>query len=117
MLSKKENRVMGALYAAAKDKNAVLITPIDLLKLVGIDTVTLTELEKIVVALNQDGYFDLVYSDRHGEVVYCITLTARGKAYKRHAQVMKRNLLFRIGLSVALAVLSFIIGLILKAVF
>ena len=117
MLSKKENRVMGVLYSAAKDKKSVLISPIDLLKLAGPDNVTLTELEKIVVALNQDGYYDLVYSDRHGETVYCITLTEKGKAYKRDALVMKRNLIFRLGLSVGLAVLSFLIGLILKAVF
>ena len=117
MLAKKENRVMGVLYSAAKDKKAVLISPIDLLKLAGTDTVTLTELERIVVALHQDGYYDLVYSDRHGETVYCITLTERGKAYKRDALVMKRNLIFRLGLSVGLAVLSFVIGLILKAIF
>lgn len=117
MLTKTESKVMGALYSAAEDKRALLISPIDLLKLVGAESVTLTQLEKIVTALSQDGYFDLVYSDRHGETVYCITLTERGKAFKRDLLVMRRNLIFRISLSVGLAFMSFVIGLILKAIF
>ena len=117
MLTKSENRVMRAVYSAALGKPAVLITPADLLKLAGDDGLTLSRLEKIVTALHQDGYFDLVYSDRHGETVYCITLSEKGKAFRRDAVVMKRNLIFRIGLSVGLAVLSFLIGLLLKAIF
>ena len=46
-----------------------------------------------------------------------ITLTEKGKGYIRSVKEFRRNLLFRLCLSAALAVFSFVIGLILKAVF
>ena len=67
--------------------------------------------------LYKDGYFDLIYSDRHGERVYCITLLNKGKAFFRGKKIFKRNLLFRVLVTLLLAVLSFITGLILKAIF
>ena len=117
MLTKMENRVMSAVYKECIKKNPLLITPNDLINMVGEKGVTPTTLEKIMTDLNMDGYFDLVYSDRHGETVYCIALTEKGKGYNRNRKVLKRNLVYRRGLSVALAFLSFIIGLILKAIF
>ena len=117
MLSKNENRVMNAVYERCGGKSSLLISPIDLLKIIGTSLMTLTEIEKAIIALSQDGYFDLVYSDRHGETVYCITLSSKGLAFKRNSTVMKRNLIFRLGLSVVFALVSFVIGLILKAIF
>lgn len=117
MLSKTENRVMSAVYDRCNGKVSLLISPIDLVKIIGTRHITLTELERTMVALSQDGYFDMVYSDRHGETVYCITLTAKGTAFRRNATVLKRNLIFRLGLSVVFALVSFVIGLILKAIF
>ena len=117
MLNRNENKVMSILYKQCKDKKALLISPIDLLKLLGGDVLTLTGLEKVIVDLHADGYFDLVYSDRRGEMVYCICLTEKGKGYLRSKKQIKRNLMFRLCVSVGFACLSFIIGLILKAVF
>lgn len=117
MLSRNENKVMSVLFNECKDKNALLISPTDLLKLSGAGVLTLTELERVVTDLHSDGYFDLVYSDRRGEKVYCICLTNKGKGYLRNQKVIKRNLIFRLFISIGFAFLSFIIGLILKAVF
>lgn len=117
MLTKTENKVMKVVYDECIKRSALLITPSDLIKAVGEKDVTQSALEKILTDLNLDGYFDLVYSDRRGETVYCIALTEKGKGYARNRKVFKRNLLFRVGLTVALAFLSFIIGLILKAIF
>ena len=117
MLIKTENKVMSAIYKECIKKNPLLITPRDLIKNVGEKGITPTVLEKVLTDLNMDGYFDLVYSDRHGETVYCISLTEKGKGFQRNKKVFKRNLIFRIGLSIALAFLSFIIGLILRAIF
>ena len=116
MLSKSERGVMKAIYKECKEKPA-LITPIDLLKLSGIEGLTVKQLENIMSSLYKDGYFDLIYSDRHGEPVYCITLKERGKAFEREAQVFKRNILFRLCLSAVFALISFVIGLILKNIF
>ena len=106
---------MQGIYNLSADKKAVLISPQDIVSLVG--EITISEVENIVSLLSQDGYFDLVYSDRHGEAVYCITLTEKGKGFKRDETHQKRNFIYRISLSVGLAFLSFIIGLVLKAIF
>ena len=117
MLTKTESKIMNVLYSECENKSALLITPIDIMKMSGEKNVTLSVVEKTVSALNMDGYLDLVYSDRHGETVYCISLTEKGKAYKRGRKVFYRNLAFRLAFTVGLAVLSFLIGIILKAVF
>ncbi len=117
MLSKDENRVMTAIFKLCENKKTVLISPIDLLNAVNKDEITLTKLEKILTALSQDGYFDLIYSDRHGENLYCITLFDKGKAFKRNGIVIKRNLLYKLCVTVIFALLSFIIGIILKKIF
>lgn len=117
MLSKNEDKVMRVLFKESKDKKAYLISPADLLKMAGVDAITLSELDRVMKDLSVDGYFDLVYSDRRGETVYCVSLTEKGKGYQRNAKLIKRNLLYRLIVTIGFAFLSFIIGLLLKAVF
>lgn len=117
MLNKVENKVMLAILSECKDRGALLISPLDLIKIVDLPTLSIKELDEIINALALDGYFDLVYSIRHDEKVYCITLLDKGKAYLRSGKIMRRNLLFRVGITALLAVVSFIIGVILKAIF
>ena len=117
MLTKSEKQVMGVLYQECKNKQSSLISPMDIVRLVGGDKISQSKTAKIVSDLHMDGYFDIIYSDRHGETVYCVSLTEKGKAYYRNSKTLKRNIVFRICLSFALAVFSFIIGLILKAIF
>ena len=117
MLSTLESKIMFAIYNSAKDKPSILITPLDLIKICGQDKLSISILDKIIEELSMDGYFDLVYSDRHGETVYCISLTEKGKAFNRTVKINKRNLLFRLFITVVFAFISFIIGLILKAIF
>ncbi len=117
MLNRSEKKVMDALFNECSEKGATLVSPSDLYAIVGSENLSVKDVDEIVNALHLDGYFDLVYSDRHGESIYCITLTEKGKGFARSNKIMKRNLLFRIGLSATLAVFSFLIGLILKAIF
>lgn len=117
MLTRLENKVMINLYKECKDKSSILISPIDLIKIVGSENLTLSKLEKIIKDLSADGYFDLIYSDRHGETVYCITLLEKGKGYLRSESIAKRNLIARFVLTIGFAILSFIVGIILKKIF
>ena len=117
MLSKIENKVMSIIFKECSKRSSLLITPSDLISMSGDKSITLKGIDKILTDLNTDGYFDLVYSDRHGQTVYCIALTDKGKGFERNRKVFRRNVAFRVGLTVALAFLSFIIGLILKAIF
>lgn len=117
MLSNKERKVLGGILDQLQEKNSLLISPSDLLKVVNVENLSLSQLDKIVEALKMDGYFDLVYSDRHGEKIYCIVLAEKGKGYDRSVKVLKRTLIFKVGVTVCLAVLSFLIGLVLKKIF
>ncbi len=115
MLSVKEGKVMTAILALRGEKNSFLISPDDILAAVAY--IEREELEKILENLCSDGYFDFILSDRKGERVYCISLTEKGKGYLRSVKELKRNVLLRVCLTAALAVMSFVIGVILKAVF
>ena len=117
MLSKTENKIMVALCKECNEKNTILISPVDLITLSGVENLNQSNLEKVMKDLCADGYFDLIYSDRRGETVYCVTIKEKGKGYTRGLKVMKRNLVFRLLLTVVFALISFMIGLILKAIF
>lgn len=117
MLSKHEHEVMAAVYEAAKG-GSCLISPSELLNMLPKKSKwTENRLYKTLTSLELDDFFDLTDSDRKGERILCINLRTKGLAYKRSEQQAKRGLYFRIGLSVALAVLSFIIGRILYVIF
>ncbi len=117
MLTKKENAVMNIIYHECSGKQSSLISPLDIKQLLKEGEFTIENIENIVSDLFVDGYFDLIYSERRGERMYCITLTEKGKGYERNKKVTRRNLIYRISLTVVLAVFSFVIGLILKAIF
>lgn len=117
MLSKLERKVMNVIYYKCQQKDPLLISPQDLKKIASVDVITCAEIQKIVENLYSDGYFDLVFTEKHGETLYCISLLKKGKGYIRAQQEFRRNLVFRVILSAGLAVMSFIIGLILKAIF
>jgi hypothetical protein len=117
MLSKIEKKVMQLLYDHSKNKDAILISATDLFLQLGDKKVSVSQIEKVVEDLNTDGYFDLVYSDRHGQVVYCISLTVKGKNFLRDQKLIKRNLIYKLVVTIVFAFISFIIGVILRKIF
>ncbi len=117
MLNKSENKIMSVIAKECNENSALLISPDDLKSLACEKELTNAKIDKIVNDLYTDGYYDLVLSNRQGQSVYCITLTEKGKGYLRNKKLMRRNLIYRVMLSAVLALFSFIIGLILKAIF
>jgi len=81
--------------------------------------VDLTEevVEDIMQNLVFDNYIELIKSDKKGESVYCISLTDHGNAFAREKSNNNRNTRMLVIRTVLLAVLSFAVGLILKAIF
>ncbi|MCQ2399165.1 MAG: hypothetical protein MJ072_01510, partial [Clostridia bacterium] len=100
-----------------KGKNACLMTANDIAG--STDGVKLSEEEisKIVDDLGYDGYLGVIYSDRKGEKVFCLSLTAKGLRYERERKNAKKSLLIKLMTTVCFALLSFIIGIILRSVF
>ena len=112
-----ENKIMYVLFLEGQKKNPFLLSPTDLINLSGVKNFSSVELEKTLTNLAMDGYFDIIYSERQGERVYCFSLLKKGKAFMREKKMARRNLIFRIVISLSLAVMSFLVGLLLKAIF
>ncbi len=118
MLTKKERLVMSYIYSKCEDQESVLISPTDIATAC-MDKYDLTnvEIEQILNGLSLDNYIDVVNSDKKGKLVYCIYLKQKGISYKRDNEQRKKTTFMLVTRTVLLAILSFIVGVILKAIF
>ena len=114
-LSKKEDEVMNAVFTLAGGKERMLVSPYEILSLLppraGFDE---DNVDRTLRALELDGYFELISTDRKGERAYVFHMKEPGLAYKREDKRRKRLLLARVAVTIALAVLSAVIGVVLK---
>lgn len=118
MLNKNENMVMAAVYSLCDGTEGCLVSPIDILSVLPAKhRLNCERLEEILTALQCDGYFDLIFSERKGEKMYVINLKESGFAYKRNARQKQRDITFRIFLAFIGAFATFIFGLILRGIF
>lgn len=118
MLSSKERRVMWYLYDRCKDKESVLIAPQEIANnLMPKYEINNIEVDQIMNALVLDNYIEVVHSDSKGKLIYVVSLKPKGVSFERVAKNNKRQIYVLLGRTVVLATLSFIIGLILKALF
>ncbi len=118
MLNRQENDVMRAVYDMCDGKDSCLVSPMEIMSILPAKRkYTPERVEKILRSLELDDYFDLIESDRKGEKMYVITLHPNGIAYKRMALQFKRGIAFKIGLSVGGAVITFLVGYLLKLIF
>lgn len=118
MLTRKEKCVMTYLFDTCKDKGAVLITPEQIKENV-MDRYEMNNIEinQIVNDLAHDEYIELVNSDNKGKLTYVITLKSKGEAYLRESHNHKKTAIWLITRTIILAVLSFLVVTILKAIF
>ena len=119
MLNKKTKNLMKAVYYKAVEKDGTcLISQNDLLSSM---PYTLqfkkSELAPALKSLVSEGYFELITTEKKGEEYYCITLQKGGYDFAYQIAKEKRQVKMKIILTVSGAILSFIIGVILKAIF
>ncbi len=119
MLNRKEKLVMSYLYEACTTNGGKCLLSIEDIMSNMYSKVDLTPdaVEEIVKNLAFDDYIEVVHSDKKGEIVYCITLTEHGQAFVRENNNSRRNTRMLIIRTVLLAVLSFVVGVVLKAIF
>lgn len=116
-LSRREEEVMNAVYTLAGGRERVLVSADEILALLPPKgRYDETGLLRILRGLEMDGYFQLIPSDRKGERMYVVHMLDAGLAFRRTDSQRKRALAVRVGITVALAVLSALIGVILKAI-
>lgn len=116
VLSRKERAVMRVIYQEAEKKNgSCLISPIEIFERLSLDLdIEETELDTILHNLEIDDYFDLIRSDKKGELVYCINMQKKGLQFARVEKAFKSNLTFRISLAIIMAIVTTLIGVGIK---
>lgn len=117
-LNRRENEVMRAVFELSDGKDRFLVSPCELVAVLpsraGYNEETL---ERTLRALELDGYFDFIPSDRKGEKTYVIHMREAGLAFKRSDAQRRRGVCFRWGVAAVGAVITFLVGLILRHIF
>ena len=119
VLTKTEKEVMKVVFNESDKQNGVcLLTPIDFYSRLPLDLdFKEEELLPTLKALEIDDYFDLTETERKGELVYCINMRKKGLAFARQEKAFKKNIRFRIGLAIGLAIISGVVGIIIKLIY
>ena len=119
LLDQKEKLIMTYLYDNCPPKGAHLVYAENIAKFVTDKkrVISLTELDEIMSSLQKDNYIDCVSSDSKKGTVYCVSLKTKGHLFKKDLQKEKKQNRMLILRTIILAVLSFFIGIILKAIF
>ena len=118
MLNKKEKKVMEFLFKRGLNKKSVLIAPQEIINS-AMPKYELTEadVDSILNNLVLENYIDLVNSTSKGKLIYCIALKEKGESFARDKQNVKKGTAKKIATTIALAVLSFVVGMILRSIF
>lgn len=119
MLNKSEHTVMKTVYGLCRADGKCLISPKELLSKLAFAGKNFSEekLERVLRALELDGYFELLSSDRKGEQMYVITMRAKGFAFQRSYEQEKRRFILKIVWAIASASIAFFVGMLLSAIF
>ncbi len=117
-LNRRENEVMNAVYDLSGGKERFLLSPYELTAVLPAKRKYDEEsLERALRSLSLDGYFDFIQSDRKGEKTYVIQMREAGLCYRRRDYQRKRGLVFRILVAALGAVVTFLVGILLRAIF
>ena len=117
-MTKKERLVMSYLCSKCQKKKTCLIPPQEITMALSKKFILSTaEIDEIMVQLSNENYIDFVVTERSGEYMYCVTLKKCGISYNSDQKREKKQLGILILRSIFLATISFVFGIILKAIF
>lgn len=100
------------------NKDTCLLLPVDIIHAVAPRySINQIEAQALLDGLVQENYINLVNSDKNGELIYCISVLPKGKSFYREQDNQKKFWVKTIVKTVLLAVLSFAVTAILRAIF
>ncbi len=122
MLDRKEKIVMSYIFLKCEndEKNKTrLFSSQEIVDLLAKRkyVVSTSELNEIMISLSKDGLIDFVSSESKKGSVFCISLKEKGLLFKKDSQKEKLHASWIILRTALLAVLSFVVGLLLRAIF
>ena len=118
MPDRKEKLVLKYLCKTCSGKKTSLISPHDIAKNICKKMVlSVSEIDEIMASLSLQNYIDFVVSDSKNGYFYCVKLKKKGQTYFADSKRQKKAMLMLVVRSMFLATVSFVFGLILKAIF
>lgn len=115
-LNKRENAVMGAVFRLSGGKERFLVSLYEIIAILPPRASYDEErVERTLRALELDGYFELIESDRKGERVFVVHMKEAGLCYRRNDSLLRRRLVFKLIITLACGVLSALVGLLVKS--
>lgn len=119
MLNKNEKAVMKVIYEKTVNTNkSIIVTEDEIMAcLPKKSKINLCDLRNILRQLAIDDYFELINSEKKGQPVLVITLTKNGEAFEREMIQQKRNIRQKLVISVICAIITAVVGLIIKGIF
>lgn len=116
--NRKEKLVLKYLCKVCVGKKTYLISPHEIAKeLCKKIVLSVNEIDEIMASLSLQNYIDFVASDSKNGYYYCVKLKKKGQTYLADVKRQKKTLLMLVLRSIFLATVSFVFGLILKAIF
>ena len=118
MSTRNEKLVLSFLCQVCSSKKTSLVSPHDIAKKVCKKAVlSVNEIDEIMTNLSLQNYLDFVVTDSKDGYYYCVKLKKKGQSYLQDQKNQKKALLMLVLRSMFLASVSFVFGLILKAIF
>jgi len=117
-MSKKEKLVMTYLCNRCQRRKTYLISPQEITQALSKRFVlSIEEIDDIMVSLANENYIDFVVSDSKKGYFYCVNLKKSGQSYVADSKRKRRTFGLLILRSMFLATVSFVFGVILRAIF
>lgn len=119
MLDKKEKIIMGYIFDNCERGKSRLFSAQEFIDFISTkkQILSLSELDEIIIVLSKENMIDFVQSESKKGIVYCISLKNKGYVFKKDLQKERRHASWILLRTALLAVLSFIIGILLRAIF
>ena len=118
MQERRERLVLRYLCKVCSNKKTCLISPHDIAKEVCNKIIlSVSEIDEIMTSLSMQNFIDFVVSDSKNGYFYCVKLKKKGQTYLSDSKKQKKALMMLVLRSMFLATVSFVFGLILKAIF
>ena len=117
-MTKKEKMVMSYLCNKCQQKRTYLISPQEITQALSKKFVlSVEEIDEIMVTLSNENYIDFVVSDSKKGYYYCVNLKKSGQTFNIDTKKNRRTFGMLVLRSCFLATVSFVFGLILRAIF
>ena len=118
MPERREKLILNYLCKICQGKKTYLVSPYDIAKALSPKLVlSINEIDEAMARLSLENYLDFVASEGKNGYYYCITLKAKGRNFLSDAKKQKKAMWLLVLRSIFLATVSFVFGIILKAIF